>query len=84
MSTFGLFTNGFEKFDKAYEDKIFYKILTTNLIYQHPELLEKPYYINVDMSSYIAAIIDNLNRDNSISSLINPATKIKEFLEEKI
>ena len=84
MSTFGLFTNGFEKFDKAYEEKTIYKVLTTNLVYQKPELLEKPYYLNVDMSSYVAAIINNLNFDNSISSLINPATKIKGFLESKI
>ena len=59
-TTFGLFTNGFEKFDKAYEDGIISKILTTNLVYQPPELLDKPWYINVDMSKYIALIIDTI------------------------
>ena len=53
-TTFGLFTGGLEIFDKAYEEGLIYRVLTTNLIYQRPELLEKPYYINCDMSKYIA------------------------------
>ena len=82
ISTFGLFTNGLEEFDKAYEDGLIYRVLTTNLIYQPPTLLSREYYISVPMEEYIAALIDNLNCDNSISDLINPATKIKEYLTE--
>ena len=75
--TFGLFTNGFEKFDKAYEDGIIKHIFTTNLIYQSPELLSKPYYTSCDMSMYIALLIDTVNHDSSISELLNPSDKIK-------
>ena len=70
-STFGLFTNGLDKFDKAYEDGVFFAMLTTNLVYQTPELLQKPYYTGCDMSKYIALIIDTLNHDGSISELLN-------------
>ena len=59
-STFGLFTNGLDKFDQAYEKGIFDRILTTNLVYQTPELLQRPYYINCDLSKYIALLIDTL------------------------
>ena len=79
-STFGLFTNGLSKFDEAYEKGIFDRILTTNLIYQTPELLERPYYINCDMSKYIALIIDTLNHDDSISKLLNPVERIQKVL----
>ena len=79
-STFGLFTNGLSKFDQAYEKGIFDRILTTNLIYQTPELLERPYYINCDMSKYIALIIDTLNHDDSISKLLNPVERIQKVL----
>lgn len=79
-STFGLFTNGMTKFDEAYEKGIFDRILTTNLIYQTPELLSKPYYINCDMSKYIALIIDTLNHDDSISKLLNPVERIQKVL----
>ena len=70
-ATFGLFTNGLDKFDKAYEEGIIHGILTTNLIYQTPELLSRPYYINCDLSKYIALLIDTLNHDGSILSLIH-------------
>ena len=76
-STFGLFTDGLEKFDDAYSKGLFDKVLTTNLVYQTPELLEKPYYINCDMSKYIALIIDTLNHDLSVSHLLNPVDRIK-------
>ena len=79
-STFGLFTNGLSKFDEAYEKGTFDRILTTNLIYQTPELLSKPYYINCDMSKYIALIIDTLNHDDSISKLLNPVERIQKVL----
>ncbi len=77
FATFGLFTNGLDKFDKAYESGIIDKVLTTNLIYQTPELLSKDWYINCDMSKYIAYIIDTLNHDTSISDLLNPNEKIQ-------
>lgn len=81
-ATFGLFTAGLEKFDKAYEDGIIYRILTTNLIYQMPELLEKPWYISCDMSKYIAYIIDTLNHDSSISDLLNPSDRIHNIIDK--
>ena len=80
-ATFGLFTGGLAKFDKYYEDGIIDRILTTNLVYQTPELLSKPYYINVDMSKYIALIIDNLNHDASLSELLNPTKRINKVVE---
>ena len=76
-TTFGFFTDGLEKFDDAARNGIFDKLLTTNLIYQTPELLAKPYYISCDMSKYIALIIDTLNHDMSVSHLLNPADRIK-------
>ena len=81
-TTFGLFTNGLDKFDKAYEDGIITGILTTNLIYQTPELLSKPYYINCDMSKYIALIIDTLNHDGSLSSILSPNERIQNVLRK--
>jgi len=81
-ATFGLFTCGLAELDKAYEEGIIDKILTTNLIYQTPELLEKPYYINCDMSKYIAYIIDTLNHDTSISDLLNPSDRITSLVTE--
>ncbi len=79
-TTFGLFTSGLKKFDEYYENGIIDRVLTTNLIYQTPELLSKPYYINVDMSKYIALIIDNLNHDASLSDLLNPTGRINRLL----
>ncbi|MFA9377551.1 MAG: ribose-phosphate pyrophosphokinase [Lachnotalea sp.] len=81
-STFGLFTNGLDKFDKAYEDGLIDRVLTTNLIYQTPELLEKPYYVNCDLSKYIALLIDTLNHDSSISELLSPNERITHVLTE--
>lgn len=80
LSTFGLFTSGLEKFDKAVEDGIIYRVITTNLIYQTPELLSRPYYINCDMSKYIAYIVDTLNHDSSINELLNPYDRIKRLI----
>ena len=82
FSTFGLFTNGLEKFDKAYEEGYITRVLTTNLVYQTPELLEKPYYISCDMSKYIAYIIDTLNHDASISNLLDPSDRIQKRLTQ--
>ena len=81
-ATFGLFTNGLDKFDKAYEEGIIHGILTTNLIYQTSELLSKPYYINCDMSKYIALIIDTLNHDGSLSSILSPNERIQHIVEK--
>ena len=81
-ATFGLFTNGLDKFDKAYEEGSIDAILTTNLIYQTPELLERPYYINCDMSKYIALMIETLNHDGSISSILNPVDRIHYVVNE--
>lgn len=81
-STFGLFTNGLEKFDRAHEDGLIDFLLTTNLVFQPPELLAKPYHINCDLSKYIAYIIDTLNHDASISNLLNPVGRINRFLEK--
>ena len=80
-ATFGLFTNGLDKFDEYYEKELIDRILTTNLVYQDPELLARPYYIDVDMSKYIALIIDNLNHDASLSDLLNPTKRINRCLE---
>jgi len=80
-STFGLFTGGMKVFDEAYKEGLFDKILTTNLIYQTPELLSREYYINCDMSKYIAYIIDTLNHDESISDLLNPSDRINSLVQ---
>ena len=82
VSTFGLFTNGLERFDKAVEDGTIYKVVTTNLTYQTPELLSRPYYINCDMSKYIAYIIDTLKHDSSISDLLNPYDRIQKLVSK--
>lgn len=81
-ATFGLFTNGMEKFDKAYEEGLIDGILTTNLIYQSPELLKRPYYISCDMSKYIALIIETLNHDGSISDILDPSERIQNVLRK--
>ena len=80
FATFGLFTVGLDRFDKAYEDGIIDRVLTTNLIYQTPELLEREWYIDCDLSKYIAYIIDTLNHDSSISDLLNPVERIQSII----
>lgn len=81
-ATFGLFTNGMDKFDQAYEEGLLDGILTTNLISQTPDLLSKPYYINCDMSKYIALLIDTLNHDGSISTILNPSERIQHVVDK--
>ena len=81
-STFGLFTNGLQKFDEAYQNGIIEGILTTNLIYQTPDLLARPWYINCDMTKYIALIIDTLNHDGSISDILDPSARIQNIVEK--
>ena len=82
VATFGLFTNGLEKFDKAVAEGLIYKVVTTNLTYQTPELLSRDYYINCDMSKYIAYIIDTLNHDASISDLLDPYDRIERLVKK--
>jgi ribose-phosphate pyrophosphokinase len=82
FDTFGLFTDGFEKFDKAYEEGIITRIFTTNLVYRPTELLSKEWYSEVNMCKYVAYIIDTLNHDETISNLLNPAKRIHNLLEK--
>ena len=82
FTTFGLFTGGLERFDKACEEGIITKVLTTNLIYQTPELLQRDWYISCDMSKYIAYLIDTLNHDVSISDLLVPNERIRLLMEK--
>ena len=79
-ATFGLFTNGLDSFDQAYKEGIIDRVLTTNLIYQPAELLEREWYVNCSMSKYVAYLIDTLNHDTSISDLLNPNEKIQKLL----
>ncbi len=81
-TTFGLFTNGLEKFDEAYEQGLINKVLTTNVTYQTPELLQRPWYVNCDMNKYISLIIDTLNHDGSMSELLNPVDRIHNRVNE--
>lgn len=82
MCTFGLFTGGLERFDKCYEEGIIAKIITTNLTYQTPELLSREWYVSSDLSKYIALLIDNLNHDVSISSILDPTERIRARIAE--
>ena len=81
-ATFGLFTSGIETFDKATEAGIIDKVYTTNLIYQPPEILKREYYVSVDMSEYMAALIDSFNHDTSIEGLLSPTFKIQKKIAE--
>ncbi len=79
-ATFGLFSNGFEPFDKAVTDGVITGVLTTNLVYQPDELMQRPWYISCDMSKYLAYIIDTLNHDSSISDLLDPNNRIQSLV----
>lgn len=80
-ATFGLFTSGMGRFDKAVANGLIDKVITTNLVYQKPEVLSRDYYISVEMEEYVAAIISSLNTNASISKLIDPADRIKQLVE---
>ena len=82
IATFGLFTAGLEVFDKAYEEGIFDSVISTNVCYQNPALLDKPWYKSADLSKYIAIIIDHLNHDSSISDLLDPTIRIQSRINE--
>lgn len=85
--TFGLFTKGYEKFDEAYKNKLIDGVFTTNCIYQDPELLTKEWYISVDVTEYVARIIESINHDSSISQYLDPygkiKTKVKRYVEQR-
>lgn len=81
-TTFGLFTEGFQKFDEYYEKGYLDRLITTNLTYLPPALLEKPYFKVADMSKFIALIIDSINHDVSIEEVLNPTEKIHQLLEK--
>ena len=82
-TTFGLFTDGLEKFDEYYEKGYISKVITTNLTYLPPELYEKPYFVKADMSKFLALIIDSLNHDVTIGAVLNPTDKIHALLEKR-
>lgn len=82
FSTFGMFTNGLDSFDKAFEDGLIFKVITTNSTYQRPELFERQWYTSCDITKYFALLIDNLNHDASISDVLDPHDRIKKRLEE--
>lgn len=83
FAAFGLFNEGLAKFDKAHKEGLIEKVFTTNLIYRTPDLKSREWYHEVDMSKYIASIIDVLNYDKSLSELLDPVQKIKALLENK-
>ena len=82
FTTFGLFTDGFDKFDKAYADGIIDKVFTTNLVYRRPELYTKDWYVEVNMCKYVSYIIDTLNHDETISELLNPIKRIHNLVDK--
>ncbi len=82
LATFGQFNKGMDIFDEAYEKCIFDRIITTNLIYTRPEVKEKPYYIEADVSKFIAQIIDFMNHDVSVANVMTSTEKIHEVLEK--
>lgn len=82
FATFALFCNGLDKFDKAYADGIFDKIFSTNLTYHTPEILSREWYCDVNMSKYVSYIIDTLNKEASISDLLNPVKKIHTLMDD--
>ncbi len=82
FATFGLFTDGLEKFDKAYADGIFTRVFTTNLIYRRPELSSREWYVEVNMCKYVSYIIDTLNHDYTLSELLNPVKRIHNLMDK--
>ena len=80
-TTFGIFTNGLAAFDRPYEEREIDRVITTTLSYRPPELLTKPYYLEADMSKFLASIIDFLNHDLSIEQVTTPTEKIQNIIE---
>lgn len=82
-ATFGLFSSGVETLDDAYEQHLFDQIYTTNLCYCPKQIIERPYYHNVDLSNYIALIIDTLNHDTSVNDIIDANQRIHDLLSSR-
>lgn len=82
FATFGLFTDGLDKFDQAAKDGVFDKVFTTNLVYRRPELQSRDWYVEVNMCKYVAYLIDTLNNDDTISALLNPVKRIQNLMEK--
>ena len=82
FTTFGLFTDGFDKFDKAFADGIINKIFCTNLVYRQPELSTREWFVEVNMCKYVSYIIDTLNHDATISELLNPVKRIHSLMDK--
>ena len=82
FSTFGLFTSGPDKFDKAYKDGIIDRVFTTNLTYTRPDVLEREWHVEVNMCKYVAYIIDTLNHDDTLSELLNPVKRIHTLVDK--
>nr|MBP8990336.1 ribose-phosphate pyrophosphokinase [Clostridia bacterium] len=80
-ATFGLFTDGIGAFQDAWEEGIIDRVFATNLIYRRPELLAAPWFVDVNMAKFVALLIDAINHDASLSSLIDPTEKIRKLLE---
>ena len=80
--TFGLFTNGLEKFDEFHTQGYLDYVITTNLNYRTPDLLKRDWYLEADMGKYLAAIINALNHDRSISSSLSPTEKIQKLVQK--
>ena len=82
FATFGLFTDGLEKFDKAYADGVITRVFTTNLVYRRPELSSREWFVDVNMCKYVSYIIDTLNHDATISELLNPVKRIHSLMDK--
>ena len=81
IATFGFFTNGLDAFNQAYKDGLIYRVISTNLTYRTPELLAAPWFIEADLSKYIACLIATLNHDRSINNLLNPYDRIQNLVK---
>ena len=81
-ASFGLFTDGCAKFDKAFEDGVIDRVLSTNLVYRRPELADREWFVEVDMSKYVSYIVETLNHDTTISELLDPVSKINALMEK--
>lgn len=82
-TTYALFTDGIQEFQKCYEQGIIDKIFATNLTYRRPELKDAPWFVEVDMSKYIAKLIDALNYDESLGGIVNPAQRILNLMQRR-
>ena len=82
FATFGLFTDGFDKFDQCFKEGVFDQVFTTNLVYRRPELLTREWFTEVNMCKYVAYLVDTLNNDATISSLLNPVKRIQTLMDK--